>query len=80
MPELERKQATAKTAAAALRPYGTFADLQSRRASTTVNSLVDSSFNWESSAQALAKTIPSDVWLTERQGNRRPGRRAGLVR
>jgi Tfp pilus assembly protein PilN len=70
--ELKRKQATAETAAAALRPYGTFVDLQKKRVET-VDSLVNSSFNWGRVIRSLAKTIPSDVWLTTVKGTVAPG-------
>jgi Tfp pilus assembly protein PilN len=70
--ELKRKQATAETAAAALRPYGTFVDLQKKRVET-VDSLVNSSFNWGRVIRSLAKTIPSDVWLTTIKGTVAPG-------
>lgn len=70
--ELKRKQATAETAAAALRPYGTFVDLQKARVET-VDSLVDSSFNWGRVIRSVAKTIPSDVWLVSVKGTVAPG-------
>jgi Tfp pilus assembly protein PilN len=70
--ELKRKQATAETAAAALRPYGTFVDLQQKRVET-VDSLVNSSFNWGRVIRSLAKTLPSDVWLVSFKGTVAPG-------
>jgi Tfp pilus assembly protein PilN len=68
---LERDQATAKTAADALRPYGNFAQLQRQRVET-INSLAQSAFNWERVLRQLARTIPSDVWLTNMKATVRP--------
>lgn len=70
--DLKRKQATAETKATALRPYGTFVDLQQKRLET-VDSLVNSSFNWGTVVRSLAKTIPTDVWLVSVKGTVAPG-------
>jgi Tfp pilus assembly protein PilN len=59
---LEKDAAGARAAADALRPYGNFAQLQRTRVET-VNSLVNSAFNWERVLRQLSRTIPSDVWL-----------------
>jgi Tfp pilus assembly protein PilN len=61
--QIERDTATATAAANQLRPYGSFAQVEQTRVDT-VNSLVDSSFNWERVLRSLSRTIPSNVWLT----------------
>jgi Tfp pilus assembly protein PilN len=68
----ERDAAAARAAADTLRPYGRFAQLQQARVET-VNSLVDSAFNWERVLRQLSRTIPSDVWLTSFTGTVAPG-------
>jgi hypothetical protein len=47
-------------------------DLQKQRVET-VSSLVNTSFNWGRVIRSLAKTIPSDVWLTTVKGTVAPG-------
>jgi Tfp pilus assembly protein PilN len=69
--QLEREAASAKAAADALRPYGTFAQAQEARVET-VNSLVTTSFNWERVMRTLARAIPSDAWLVSFKGTVRP--------
>jgi Tfp pilus assembly protein PilN len=61
--DLQQEAASAQAAADALRPYGNFAQLQRARVDT-VNSLVNSAFNWERVLRQVSRTIPSDVWLT----------------
>jgi Tfp pilus assembly protein PilN len=69
--QLERQSATAKAAAEQLRPYGNFAQVEQTRVDT-VNSLVDSSFNWERVLRSLSRAIPSNVWLTSLSGTVSP--------
>jgi Tfp pilus assembly protein PilN len=66
--QLESDTAAAKAAAEQLRPYGNFAQVEQTRVDT-VNSLVDSSFNWERVLRSLSRTIPSNVWLTSLTGS-----------
>lgn len=66
--QLEGDTAAAKAAAEQLRPYGNFAQVEQTRVDT-VNSLVDSSFNWERVLRSLSRTIPSNVWLTSLTGS-----------
>lgn len=61
--QLDRDTATAKASADALRPFGSFAQVEQARVDT-VNSLLDTSFNWERTLRSLSRTIPSNVWLT----------------
>jgi Tfp pilus assembly protein PilN len=69
--QLERETAAAKASADALRPYGNFAQVEQSRVDT-VNSLVDTSFNWERTLRSLSRTIPSNVWLTQFAGTVSP--------
>ena len=68
---LDRDTASAKASADALRPYGSFAQVKQARVDT-VNSLVDTSFNWERTLRSLARTIPSNAWLTQFTGTVSP--------
>jgi Tfp pilus assembly protein PilN len=68
---LERDTASAKASAEALRPYGNFAQLEQARVDT-VNSLLDTSFNWERVLRSLSRTIPSNAWLTSLVGTVSP--------
>jgi Tfp pilus assembly protein PilN len=68
---LNRDEAAVRSAADALRPYGNFAQVKQARVAT-VNSLVDTSFNWERVLRALSRTIPSNVWLTQLTGTVSP--------
>jgi Tfp pilus assembly protein PilN len=69
---LEQDQASAKAAADALRPYGNFAQLQKARVDT-INSLVNSAFNWERVFRQLSRVIPSDAWLVSLTATVSPG-------
>jgi Tfp pilus assembly protein PilN len=69
---LGQDQASAKAAADALRPYGNFAQLQQARVET-VNSLVNTAFNWERVLRQFSRTIPSDAWLTSLTATVAPG-------
>jgi Tfp pilus assembly protein PilN len=69
--KLEGDTAAAKAAADSLRPYGSFAQVKQARIDT-VNSLVDTSFNWERVLRSLSRTIPSNVWLTSFTGTVSP--------
>jgi Tfp pilus assembly protein PilN len=69
--EIDSQTVTAKAAADQLRPYGNFAQIEQARLDT-VNSLVDTSFNWERVLRSLSRTIPSNVWLTSFTGTVSP--------
>jgi Tfp pilus assembly protein PilN len=69
--QLNRDETTVRAAADALRPYGNFAQVKQARVAT-VNSLVDTSFNWERVIRSLSRTIPSNVWLTQFTGTTSP--------
>jgi Tfp pilus assembly protein PilN len=69
--QIDRDTASAKAAAEALRPYGNFAQMKQSRVDT-VNSLVDTSFNWERTLRSLSRTIPSNAWLTSFTGTVSP--------
>jgi Tfp pilus assembly protein PilN len=69
--QIDRDAASAKASAEALRPYGNFAQMKQSRVDT-VNSLVDTSFNWERVLRSLSRTIPSNVWLTSFTGTVSP--------
>jgi Tfp pilus assembly protein PilN len=69
--KLERETHTARAAADALRPYGDFAKLQQARL-TTLQSLANTSFNWERVLRSLGRAIPSNVWLTRFTGTVAP--------
>jgi Tfp pilus assembly protein PilN len=69
--DLTKKQATAETEAEALQPYDNFVQLQTKRMET-VNSLVDSAFNWERVIRSLSRAIPSDTWLVSFKGTVAP--------
>jgi hypothetical protein len=68
---LQAETVSAKATADALRPYGNFAQVTQARVDT-VNSLVSSTFNWERVLRSLARTIPSNVWLTSFTGTVNP--------
>jgi Tfp pilus assembly protein PilN len=68
---LQREEASAKSAADALRPYGNFAQMQRARIAT-VKSLVGTSFNWERVMRSLTRTLPSDAWLVSFKGSVSP--------
>jgi Tfp pilus assembly protein PilN len=69
--EVSQKQVAAKAAGDALRPYGTFVQLQKDRYNT-VTALARSRFNWERVMRQLSRTVPDDVWLTELTGTVSP--------
>jgi Tfp pilus assembly protein PilN len=69
--QIDRDTASAKAAAETLRPYGNFAQMKQSRVDT-VNSLVDTSFNWERVLRSLSRTIPSNAWLTSFTGTVSP--------
>jgi Tfp pilus assembly protein PilN len=73
--QLDREATSARAAADALRPYGTFAQVQQTRVET-VHSLVNTSFNWERVMRTLARAIPSNAWLVSFKGTVRPGAQA----
>jgi Tfp pilus assembly protein PilN len=61
----------AKQVADALRPYGTFAQVQQAR-NVEISSLVASRFNWERALRQLSHVIPEDVWLLNLSGTLSP--------
>jgi Tfp pilus assembly protein PilN len=64
--ELGRIQAQTKVATAqvqALQAYTTFSSLRQKR-DETVRSLAASRFDWSHALREVARTIPSDAWLT----------------
>jgi type II secretory pathway pseudopilin PulG len=61
-----RAQASADEAAA-LGGYTTFSSLRQKR-SETVRSLASSRFDWSHALHEIARTIPSDAWLTSMRG------------
>lgn len=68
--ELAAVQAQAQTAEASaqgLQAYTAFADLSQRRVAT-VTQLVESRFDWSHAMHEVARTIPSDAWLTSLRG------------
>jgi Tfp pilus assembly protein PilN len=69
--QLDQQTSSAKAAADTLRPYGSFAQVADSRVET-VNSLLDTSFNWERVLRSLSRTIPSNVWLTSFTGTVSP--------
>jgi Tfp pilus assembly protein PilN len=65
-------QATAAEAqAASLKSYTDFATLRARRVAT-VQSIAASRFDWSGTLHEVARTIPSDVWLTALRGTVSP--------
>lgn len=61
-----RAQASADVAEA-LAGYTTFSSLREKR-SETVRSLAGSRFDWSHALHEIARTIPSDAWLTSMRG------------
>jgi Tfp pilus assembly protein PilN len=58
--------------AQALASYTGFAGLRQKR-SDTVRSLATSRFDWSQTLHEVARTIPSDAWLTSMRGTVTPG-------
>jgi Tfp pilus assembly protein PilN len=65
-----RAQASAAKAAA-LDSYTNFSTLRQKR-SETVRSLAGSRFDWSHALHEIARTIPSDAWLTSMRGSVAP--------
>jgi Tfp pilus assembly protein PilN len=65
-----RAQASAEQAAA-LEGYTTFSSLRKKR-SETVRSLAASRFDWSHALHEIARTIPSNAWLTSMRGTVSP--------
>jgi Tfp pilus assembly protein PilN len=61
-----------KQVADALRPYGTFAQIQRAR-QLEISTLTSSRFNWERALRQLSRAIPEDVWLLNLSGSLAPG-------
>jgi Tfp pilus assembly protein PilN len=61
----------AKQVADALRPYGTFAQIQQAR-NLEIAALVSNRFNWERALRQLSHVIPEDVWLLNLSGTVSP--------
>jgi Tfp pilus assembly protein PilN len=61
----------AKQVADALRPYGTFAQVQQAR-NLEITTLVQTRFNWERALRQLSRVIPEDVWLLNLAGTLAP--------
>jgi Tfp pilus assembly protein PilN len=61
----------AKQVADALRPYGTFAQIQQAR-NVEIATLVANRFNWERALRQLSRVIPEDVWLLNLSGTVSP--------
>jgi Tfp pilus assembly protein PilN len=78
---LQQRAQTYQAQAKALESYTTFAGLREKR-SETVRSLATSRFDWSKTLHEVARTIPSDAWLTSMRGTVSPntpvdGGRAG---
>lgn len=61
----------AKQVADALRPYGTFAQVQQAR-NLEISALVANRFNWERALRQLSHVIPENVWLLNLSGTLSP--------
>ena len=61
----------AKQVADALRPYGTFAQIQQAR-NLEIAALVSNRFNWERALRQLSHVIPENVWLLNLSGTISP--------
>ncbi len=61
----------AKQVADALRPYGTFAQIQQAR-NLEIAALVTNRFNWERALRQLSHVIPENVWLLNLSGTISP--------
>jgi Tfp pilus assembly protein PilN len=61
----------AKQVADALRPYGTFAQMQQAR-NLEIATLVSNRFNWERALRQLSHVIPENVWLLGLSGTLSP--------
>jgi Tfp pilus assembly protein PilN len=73
--ELENVQAQVATAQAQVQRYASytgFSALRQKR-SETVRSLAASRFDWSHALHELARTIPSNAWLTSLKGTVTPG-------
>jgi Tfp pilus assembly protein PilN len=73
--ELASVQAQAQAAdakAQQLASYTSFADLRQKR-SATVTSLASSRFDWSHALHEVARTIPSNAWITSLTGTVAPG-------
>jgi Tfp pilus assembly protein PilN len=69
--KLDQQTQKARAAANALRPYGEFAKVQQARL-TTLQSLANTSFNWERVLRALSRAIPPNAWLVRFTGTVSP--------
>jgi Tfp pilus assembly protein PilN len=65
--DVEARAQASTQAAAALDGYTTFSSLRQKR-SETVRSLAASRFDWSHALHEIARTIPSDAWLTSMRG------------
>jgi Tfp pilus assembly protein PilN len=68
---LQQRAQTYQAQAKALESYTTFAGLREKR-SETVRSLATSRFDWSKTLHEVARTIPSDAWLTSMRGTVSP--------
>jgi Tfp pilus assembly protein PilN len=69
--KVQAQEQGAKQVADALRPYGTFAQVQQAR-KLQISSLASTRFNWERSLRQLSRAIPEDVWLLNLSGTLTP--------
>ncbi len=68
---LQAQATAAETQAASLKSYTDFASLRAARVAT-VQSIAGSRFDWSGTLHEVARTIPSDVWLTALRGTVSP--------
>jgi Tfp pilus assembly protein PilN len=69
--KVQAQEQGAKQVADALRPYGTFAQVQQAR-KLEISTLASTRFNWERSLRQLSRAIPDDVWLLNLSGTLTP--------
>jgi Tfp pilus assembly protein PilN len=69
--KVQAQEQGAKQVADALRPYGTFAQVQQAR-KLQISTLASTRFNWERSLRQLSRAIPEDVWLLNLSGTLGP--------
>jgi Tfp pilus assembly protein PilN len=69
--KVQAQEQGAKQVADALRPYGTFAQVQQAR-KVEISTLASTRFNWERSLRQLSRAIPEDVWLLNLSGTLTP--------
>ncbi len=74
--EVTAQQQAAQARLAALKPYGTFKDLATKRVQT-VRDLAAARFDWEQALRDLSRAIPADVTLDSLSGSVTPSTTAG---